>query len=357
MDADPLFTLLFLDKSFLKPRKTNLRGVELFNLGLIKDLAGAGIRVDVPAHGSWKADFDGISAARAVFHETPWPKALMNGLRVAWRMRRLKYHKIILANVANGLIPALLIMRFFYRPLALVVFAHRLPSARFMAALPRENTRIMAVNAVIAESFRDAGFSHVGVYFGHNNAAEYHPPEPAATVMDAGKKVNFCVVGFLDNAWKGADTALAAFRALPEEVAARCVLHLASYRSLPLLPEENIRAYRWFPADKMPEWLRKMDVMIVPSRDEKVMRETFSLAMIEGMLTGLPVLAANLPVLAEKLDAGGGYIFNNADELSRLMVLLSSQPELLAEIGSKARRIALERYVWNTKDFISRCLV
>lgn len=354
MDSDPHFTLLFLDKSFLKPRKTNLRGVELFNLSLIKDLAGAGIRVTIPAHGSWQADVDGIPSAETAFYETPWPKALMNGLRVAWHMRRLQYHKIILANVANGLIPALLIMRFFYRPLALLVFAHRLPSARFLAALPEKNTHILAVNGIIAASFRNAGFSHVSVCFGHNNAAEYHPPEPAATVMGAGKKVNFCVVGFLDNAWKGADTALAAFRALPEETSARCVLHLASYRSPPSLPEENIKAYRWFPADEMPEWLRKMDVMIVPSRDEKVMRETFSLAMIEGMLTGLPVLAANLPILAEKLDAGGGYVFNNVNELTQLMVLLVSQPELRTEAGNKARRIAMERYVWNTKDFIRR---
>ncbi|MFC1453970.1 hypothetical protein ACFLQL_02185, partial [Verrucomicrobiota bacterium] len=84
---------------------------------------------------------------------------------------------------------------------------------------------------------------------------------------------------------------------------------------------------------------------------------TFSLAMIEGMLTALPLLAANLPILAEKLDAGGGYTFNNAKELSRLMAALVSGPEKRSELGKNARRTALERYVWNTEKFIGRYLV
>jgi len=353
--------LLFLDKVFLKPRKTNLRGVELFNLGLIRDLAREGIKLAVPIHVSWKEDYNHEGATdQPDFCEMSWKKTLLNGLQAAWRMRRQHHQKIILANVANGLIPALLLMRIFNGPgpfLPIILFAHRMPSARFMAALPKKTTRVLAVNGIIAASFRKAGFTDVNVFFGHINAAEFHPAEELTPGPDAGKKINFCVVGFLDNAWKGADTALAAFRAMPKDISAKCALHLASYRSPPSLPEQNIKTYSWFQTGQMPAWLRNMDVMIVPSRDERVMRETFSLTMVEGMLTGLPIIAANLPVLAEKLDAGGGYTFNNAKELCRLMVSLASRPELRAELGKKARQVALERYVWNTKKFISRYLV
>lgn len=357
MEAERQFSLMFLDKSFLKPRKTNLRGVELFGLSLIRNLDREGIKVTLPIHPSWKKDFDTISFAHAVLCETPWYNSFLNGLYAAWRMPPGQHRKIIIGNVANGLIPALLFMRIFKGPLQLVVFAHRMPTTRFMAALPGKNTRVLAVNGIIAASFRKAGFDDANVFFGHINAEKFHPADESKPGQDSVKTVNFCVIGFLDNAWKGADTALAAFRALPEDISARCVLHLASYRSPPSLPERNIKAYPWFPADEMPGFLRKMDVMIVPSRDEKVMRETFSLAMIEGMLTGLPLLAANLPILAEKLDAGGGYTFNNAKELSRLMAALVSGPEKRSELGRNARRTALERYVWNTEKFIGRYLV
>jgi len=360
MDTEQRRRVLFLDKVFLKPRKTNLRGVELFNLTLIQDLARAGFSLTMPIHYSWKDDFRRgfeLPACPPVFREVSGGVTLLNGLMAAWCLRGQRYQKIILANVANGLIPALLLLRVFNRPLSLIVFAHRMPSARFMAALPKKTTRIICVNGIIAAAFKKSGFRDVNVLFGHMNADRYFPAERLSAGKAAEDQVNFCVVGFLDNAWKGADTAVAAFRAMPKNVAAQCALHLMSYRSPPSFPEENIMVYKWLPMEAVPEWLRKMDVMIVPSRDEHVMRETFSLTMVEGMLTGLPVIASDLPVLAEKLDAGGGYVFNSAEELSRLMALLASKPELRADLGREARRIARERYVWDTGTFINRYLV
>lgn len=356
-DADRLRPVLFLDKVFLKPRKKNLRGVELFNLSLIRDLARQGIKLLAPIHYSWKDDLNRVVAdSPSEPCEVAWKRTLLNGLQTAWRLRSKPYQKIILANVANSLIPTLLFLRILNRAVPLVVFAHRMPSTRFMAALPKKTTRVIAVNSIIAARFKEAGLADVNVFFGHINADKFHPADELTAGTDAERKVNFCVVGFLDNAWKGADTALSAFRAMPKDISAKCVLHLASYRSPPSFPEQNIKVYEWLPPGAMPEWLREMDVMIVPSRDEHVMRETFSLTMVEGMLTGLPIIASNLPVLAEKLDAGGGHTFRNATELSQLMVALASRPELRAELGKKARQIALARYVWNTNKFASRYL-
>jgi glycosyltransferase involved in cell wall biosynthesis len=356
MDAERRQSLLFLDKIFLRPRKTNLRGVELFNLSLVRDLSRNGFALTIPAHHSWQHDFPRESfPSPVVFHKVPGNITLFNGLNAAWYLRRQPYQKIILANVANGLIPALLLLRIFKRPFSLIVFAHRMPSPRFMAALPKKATRVICVNGIIAAEFKKHGFGDVRVLFGHMNAGKFHPEKETGQKLrpeKTGDKINFCVVGFLDNAWKGADTALAAFRALPEDISAKCILHLASYCRQVSFPEPNIRAYDWLPANEMPQWLRRMDVMIVPSRDEEIMRETFSLTMVEGMLTGLPIIASNLPILAEKLDAGGGYTFRDTNELSRLMATLASRPELRAELGGKARQIALERYVWDTGKFI-----
>jgi len=353
MDANRNQSVLFLDKVFLRPRKQNLRGVELFNLSLIRDLAREGIKLTVPIHHSWKsAVLDGLSGLLPELCETDRRNTPLNGLQAVWRLRGRSYDKVILANVANGLTPALWLLRLFQGRRPLIMFAHRMPPRRFLAALPWRAEKVVPVNGIIANCFRKAGYAGIHEIFGHIDAGRFYPAGQRPTP----DKINFCVVGFLDNAWKGADTAVAAFRKMPEEVRAKSILHLSSFRSPPSFPEPNIRAAEWMPVGRMPEWLRGMDVMIVPSRDEGVMRETFSLTMVEGMLTGLPILASNLPVLAEKIDAGGGYVFNTVEDLARLMTNLARDAGLRARLGAQARAIALERYIWDTRRFISRCL-
>ena len=106
----------------------------------------------------------------------------------------------------------------------------------------------------------------------------------------------------------------------------------------------------------MPDFLRRMDVMIVPSRDEEIMRETFSQAMVQGMLTGLPVIASDLPVLSEKLDRGGGLTFRTVADLREMIARLVRDADLRRRLGAEARRTAAERYVWSTKTFVERYL-
>jgi glycosyltransferase involved in cell wall biosynthesis len=99
-----------------------------------------------------------------------------------------------------------------------------------------------------------------------------------------------------------------------------------------------------------------MDVMLVPSRDEEIMRETFSQVMVQGMLSGLPVLASDLPVLREKLDCGGGAVFRDVQELSGLMVRMHEDRSLRAKWSAEARKTALARYVWDTRCFAENFL-
>jgi glycosyltransferase involved in cell wall biosynthesis len=110
------------------------------------------------------------------------------------------------------------------------------------------------------------------------------------------------------------------------------------------------------PLEKIPSLLRAMDVMIVPSRDEVVMRETFCLAAVQGMLTGLPLLVSNLPILKEKVEAGGGLVFDSVEALRDALVKLQEDRELLQKLAGEARAVALDRFIWNMDEFVQRFL-
>jgi len=342
-------SVLFVEKVMLRPPQEPLRGVELFNLHLIDDLLRLGHRVVLPAHAGWKPVFEarGLSGLASCV----WLRRRgLFGLVAAWRaLRTVAYDVVLVANVGNGLIPLLQALPRRNGAARLVLIAHREATPRFVRALRRWPSRVVAVNDKIAAPFRAAGFARVAVDYGIFDADRFFP-EPRA----APGPVRFVVLGALDNAWKGADTARAAFAQLPAQVRARCELHLASYSVPPRDIEPGVVAHPWMPADAIPAFLRSMDIMLCPSRDEHVMRETFSQAIVQGLLTGLPVLASDLPIFREKLDRGGGHLFQSVDELSRQMAELAENPDRWAGLGAQGRATALDRYVWDTARFAAR---
>jgi glycosyltransferase involved in cell wall biosynthesis len=334
--------ILFLDKVLMGERRGQPRGVELFNLNLIRDLAALNMSVAVPAHITWAQPIEQTAASDGVE---------ILPLRGAWSLARRRYSTLLLANVANRLISHLAILRLRRAAPRCVLVAHREPTWRSLRAQKMWPSTVVAVNRQIAGRFERAGFRDVAVYYGIGDADRFHPPPVPS---DEDGCVRFCVAGDLDNAWKGADTAVAAFRMLPENVAHRCELHLASFRQPPDFGDARIRTYAWMEAAAMPDFFRRMAVMIVPSRDERVMRETFSQVMVQGMLTQLPTLVNRLPILMEKIDCGGGLVFRDARELSAAMARLVNDAGERRRLGRIARRTALERYVWNTETFARR---
>lgn len=346
---DSAHSVLFLEKVFLRPPSLPLRGVELFNFHLIGDFLKLGHRVLLPAHTSWRDEI--VARGFGSGLRPVWSSAgeLVGALGLARRLPPAAADTLFLANVGNGLIPLLHLLRWRRTSRNLVLLAHREASPRFVRALRRWPASIVCVNEQIARPFRAAGYPHVAVDYGIVDAHRFFPAE-----QRRNERVRFVVLGALDNAWKGSDTALDAFRRLPPEIAARCELHLASYLKPPSNLPAGVTAYPWTPADRIPEFLRGMDAMLCPSRDEEVMRETFSQAIVQGMLTGLPVLASNLPIFAEKLDAGGGRIVRSADEMAAQMAALAMDPEMRARLGAEARATALSRYCWDTARFVRR---
>lgn len=342
-----------LDKVLLSRIPGAMRGVEVFNLHLLKDLAGMGYSIIVPCHQTWCETIagvsrDGVEAIDCGCAEKP----LLNGLLAVWRLRHRRFDVLYLGNVANGLIPAVRGLQLLGVVNRCVLVAHREPSKRFVASQKKMPTTVLAVNKVIAGHFIKAGYTKVDVFFGLPDAEVYFPSKDSAERPG----LDLCVVGYLDNAWKGADTAIQAVRCLSEDIKGSVKLHLVSYKSPPEFKETNIIPYAWMPLDSIPGLLRNMDVMIVPSRDEEVMRETFCLAAVQGMLTGLPLIVSDLPVLIEKVENGGGIIFKSVDDLARIIERLHADRALLARLSVEARQIALQQFVWKTEVFVEKYL-
>ena len=364
--------ILFLEKVFFKHRKSEspLRGVELFNLQLVRELGAEGRDVLFPLEKSWVAPalrFWGGSAPQGVHLQPgaglllPPATALMGAVRAVRAARRLSAERptLLLGNVGNGLTPAIRLLRLVRGMEKTVLLAHREPTGRFLPAIARLPGHIVCVCGPIADDFRRSPgiAADIHVDYGVMNADAFHPASRDGTDRPEEDKVRFCVLGALDNAWKGADTAIEAFRRLPADVRDRAELHLVAYRKPPVFPgEPGIRPHGWTPSSEIPGILRQMDVLLVPSRDEEVMRETFSQATVQGMLTGLPVLYADLPILREKFDEGGGILCASPQAYADAMARLAADAPLRARLGAEGRATALRRYVWNTADFCRRYL-
>lgn len=345
-------SILFLDKVFLNASARAPCGVEVFNLNLLKDLRGLRCAVWVPAHPAWARTIEEWCPGVPVeVVRLPWgTKDMLGGMLAVLRQRRRRFDVLLLGNVGNRLIPMLSMIRLFRMADRCVLIAHREPFPKFVKALERWPTTVLAVNRKIVSHFRDECFPRVEVGYGITEADRFFPRQgPKEHDREC---VDFCVVGHLDRKWKGADTGIAAFRRLPGEVREKCRLHLAAYSQPPSFPEPNIVAYSWLPFEQMGDFLRRMDVMLVPSRDEEVMRETFSQVMVQGMLTALPMVVSHLPILVEKLDRGGGFVFHTVDDLAGAMAKLAADPGLRRSLGEQGRATALARYVWNTEAFV-----
>lgn len=72
--------------------------------------------------------------------------------------------------------------------------------------------------------------------------------------------------------------------------------------------------------------------MIVPS----ICYETFGIIIIEAFSLKTPVITNNLGALPEVVeDSGGGFIYNNDDELVAAMKKLAADTDLRNELGEK----------------------
>jgi glycosyltransferase involved in cell wall biosynthesis len=96
------------------------------------------------------------------------------------------------------------------------------------------------------------------------------------------------------------------------------------------------------PAD-MPGLLSKFDALVLPS----IWPEPFSRAILEGMISGLVVLATPTGGTPEIIVEGeNGMLFkpNDSEDLAKKIAQLVEDPELHSQIGYAARQTIVERF-------------
>lgn len=93
-------------------------------------------------------------------------------------------------------------------------------------------------------------------------------------------------------------------------------------------------------------YLQAMDIFVLPS-----LTETSSLATMEAMATGLPVIVTPVGNIPEYvIDGKNGLLFSrrNTKELAEKLRLLLNNTELREKLGKEARKTILKDYHWNT---------
>jgi glycosyltransferase involved in cell wall biosynthesis len=165
------------------------------------------------------------------------------------------------------------------------------------------------------------------------------------------KKVVFLFVGRIDGE-KRIDLLLRAFHRLQRDdiqlaVAGRgAILPELQALSETLGITEQVRFLGYLPDDDLPALLNSVDAFVMPSE-----AELLSIASLEAMACGRPVLLARAQALPELVNEGvNGFLFEpgNLDSLAKTIALLADHPERLAKLGSGSLEKVVPHSLQNT---------
>ncbi|WP_297437248.1 glycosyltransferase [Thermococcus sp.] len=99
-------------------------------------------------------------------------------------------------------------------------------------------------------------------------------------------------------------------------------------------------------SEDLPKYYASADVVVLPSI---TMGEAFGLVLIEGMATGKPVIATNLPGVRTVVDNGiNGYIVEpkNTKDLSERISYLLENEKTRKKFGKRGRKKVEKMYSW-----------
>jgi glycosyltransferase involved in cell wall biosynthesis len=168
------------------------------------------------------------------------------------------------------------------------------------------------------------------------------PPAPPVVILCAGRLIKR----------KGQHHLLRAVSALPAQVRAGCRLRLVgtgdSEEDLRVLASrlgisDRVEFAGYVPRERMPEEYRRAHLFVLPSQTEGM-----SMALLEAMATGLPVVVTDTGGSAELVrDGVTGYIVRWGDVagLTRRLTSLLENPSLRVAFGEAARAIA-QKFGW-----------
>lgn len=211
----------------------------------------------------------------------------------------------------------------------------------------RQAQVIVAVSSLVRQQLLDAGVSADRIRVIHNgvNTCEYHPGHAARQTLGMPDGVCLALfVGDIRTPRKNLDTVLRAVALCPR-------LHLAIAGSLDGSPYPNLAGeigiadrvhFLGFRRD-LAQIMRAVDLFVCPSR-----YEPFSLALLEAMASGLPVVTAACVGAAELVTPKSGFVLpgtEDAEEMACAFRTLQENPRCRSEMG-EAGRAEAERYTW-----------
>lgn len=102
-----------------------------------------------------------------------------------------------------------------------------------------------------------------------------------------------------------------------------------------LIAQPGLKPMGYVPFENMPSRYRQMDILLMPT-----VREGLSLAVLEAMACGLPVVASDCSSLPEQIDNGkGGFLcpVGDVDAFAEKINFLANRPTLRREMGEYNR--------------------
>ena len=349
-------SVLIVDQGLAKHRRGKpIHGVELFRLYLVGQMLARGVRVTLVCQSSWDVALEehgltGHPLLTAILVPNIGG-VVVNALVGAVRAMGDDHDALLFGNPRKGLVPAMYASSLAQPDARTLVFAHRRGEHRFLDMVQGVEFDVLCVSEEVARKYRGNVAGSVDVMYGLPNHDAFFPADPPRE--DDGV-VRCCLLGRLPNVSKGTDKALRALELLDPSVRAQVELHLASYIEEPparVASVPGVVCHRWLRPADVPAFLRTMDAMLTLSSNE-----TFSQAIVQGMLTGLPIVATRIPVYEEKLDTGGGILAHTPENIAKAITRLVEDAGGRAEMGRIARDTALERYCWDTDVFLDKHL-
>ncbi len=101
----------------------------------------------------------------------------------------------------------------------------------------------------------------------------------------------------------------------------------------------------WIPSSQLPDYYRRLDVLVLPSRTRPNWKEQFGRVLIEAMACGVPVIGSDCGEIPNVIgDAGLIFPEGWADLLRTHLARLLADPELRADLARRGRERVLARY-------------
>ncbi len=102
------------------------------------------------------------------------------------------------------------------------------------------------------------------------------------------------------------------------------------------------------PHEHVEQYIKGMDVLVLPSQTTSRWAEQFGHVLIEAMVLGIPVVGSDSGAIPEVIaDAGLVFPEGNARALAKHLRKLVENPELGLELGERGRARCLENYTHN----------